>query len=173
MYHLHTKKFTVFIWPVGYKMNLGTFTWISTWQAFDKMLTTSQSLFTVHTSLAHISNCLVDITLIADTWNLSKAVLVILHSQTCCCLCTFDFAEDITISSDVHTRHLGIICKLSFPTHILLITTFFRVYHTVSWGLFKRISQHIPTRACIAKPPALIASHDTFSYPFAPVNWSL
>lgn len=138
MYHLHTKN-------SGYLFGLLDIKWIlelSLEFPPDKPLTWCwwlPSLFFQSTppsrALAHVSNCLVDISLIATRHlklNLSKAGLIILLSQTCCCFCTFDFAEDLTISSDVQTRHLGIILKLSFPTHILLIITFFRVYHSVS-----------------------------------------
>ena len=49
-------------------MNLGAFTSVSSWQALDMLLMTSKSLFQptpLSSALEHISNCLLDITLIA------------------------------------------------------------------------------------------------------------
>lgn len=139
-------------------MNLGAFTWqVSTWQAFDMMLMTFISLSQPTPpswALDHIPNCLLGITLIFLRHlklNLSKAVLTILLAQTCCCFCIFDFTERYTIHSDVQTRHVGIILKFPIPIHILSIITFFRVYHSSSWGLFQRISLHPPTHACSSR----------------------
>lgn len=167
-----TKNVLVCIWSAGYKMNLGAFTWISTWQALDKMLMTFKSLF----QPTPPSCALVDITLISLRHlklNLSKAVHIILHSQTCCHFCIFDFAEDVTIHSDVQTRYLGIIVKFSCPTPILSVIIFFRVYHSISQGLLQRISLHTPTHTCTSKAFHFDCLYNTFSYPLALVNWSL
>lgn len=145
------------IWSVGYKMNLGTFTWVPTWQAFDMMLMTSKSLFwpiSPSWALDHVFNCLPDITLISFRHlklNLSTAVLIILLSQPCCQFCTFYFGEDITIHWDGQTRHLGIILKFSPFTYILSIITFLRVDHSISQGLLQRISLLTPTDVCTGK----------------------
>lgn len=160
-------------------MNLGAFTWVSTWQALDVLLMTSKSLFQptlLSWALEHISNCLLDITLIAYRHfqlSLSKAVLIILHSQTCSCFFFFFSLKDITIQQDVQTRCPDIIFKFSSPPtsyessrSLESITVSLKVYFKGSACL------HLYTHAH-AKPSILIAHYDTFIYPFAPKNWSL
>lgn len=153
-----TKNFLVLYWSGGYKMNLEAFTWVSTWQALDTMLMTSKSLFQPTPpswALDYISNCLLDITLISLRHlklNLSKAVLIILQSQTRCCFCIFDFAERQNYHSDVQTRHWGNVLKISFSIHMSSIITSFRVYHSSSWAVFQKISLRTPIQACSSIP---------------------
>lgn len=100
-------------------------------------------------ALDHTSSCLLDISLISlGSWNLTCPKLNSLFCtlRPAAVPVFFISLKDITIHSDVQIRHLSIILKFSFPIHISSIITFFRVYHSISQGLFQRISLYTPTQ---------------------------
>lgn len=132
-------------------MNLGAFTGVSTRQALDMMLMPSKPLFQP-TPLLSTGPYIqlppghqLDIPRILEL-NLPKLNSLFCTLRPAAVPVFFISLKDITIHSDVQIRHLSIILKFSFPIHISSIITFFRVYHSISQGLFQRISLYTPTQ---------------------------
>lgn len=124
--------------------------------------------------LDHVSNCLVDISLIATRHlklKLSKADSL---------FCT----PRPTVVS-VHLILLKIYllrCPNKTSSHLsqIILPHPHCTNHHIFWSLSQCFRTYLRGSACThlhmhaqAKPSVLIASYGTFSYPFAPVNWSL